>query len=441
MTENVKKSRINLQPNITYGNLFAFFFATFAGLSLMSFVSIGQDILLNTFLKVPLGEQGSVAGNLQSIREFVVLLSIGIGGVLADKISRRFVFCSGFLFIALGFALFPFARNYSQIIGFYAISGIGAAFITGMLTTLLADYIQPKSRGTINGIQGVLVGFGALFTVLLLKRLPKIFADSGIETLDAARLTYFIIAGFGVLTAIILWFGLSKKKPAQSEEKKSFGGLLKEGLKHGGKPGIALAYVSAFVSRGDLLVVGTFLSLWITQSATAQGMNLTDAAAKSGVILAVGGLSQLVLGPLIGYLCDLIGRKSHRVDALALASLAGGIAWCSFYFVESPLQNSVLYLMILVGIAQISGVITSQVLVAQQAPPAIRGSIIGFFGLCGAFAQILLNWLGGMLYSKWSPQMAFVLVGILNLILVVLCFAMRPFIENKEQGGEVFIEG
>lgn len=433
MSENIKKSRINLQENITFGNLLAFFFATFAGLSLMSFVSIGQDILLNTFLKIPTEQQGSVAGNLQAVREVVVLLSIGIGGILADKVSRRFVFCTGFLFIATGFSLFPFATSVPQVIGFYAISGIGAAFITGMLTTLLADYIQPKSRGTINGIQGVLVGFGALFTVLFLKRLPKIFADSGMETADAARLTYFIIAGFGVLVAIILWFTLSKTKPAQPEEKQGFFALLQEGLKQGRKPGIALAYASAFVSRADLLIVGTFLSLWITQSATAQGMSLTDAAAKSGVILAVGGLSQLILGPIIGYLCDLVGRKSHRVDALALASLAGGIAWCSFYFVETPLETTVLYLMILVGIAQISGVITSQVLVAQQAPPAIRGSIIGFFGLCGAFSQILLNWLGGKLYSNWSPQMAFVLVGALNFALVVLCIVMRPFVENKEQ--------
>jgi MFS family permease len=433
MSENIKKSRIALQENITYGNLVAFFFATFAGLSLMSFVSIGQDILLNTFLKIPTEQQGSVAGNLQAVREIVVLLSIGIGGILADKVSRRFVFCFGFLFIAVGFSLFPFASTVPQVLVFYTLSGIGAAFITGMLTTLLADYIQPKSRGTINGIQGVLVGFGALFTVLFLKRLPKIFADSGMETYDAARLTYFIIAGFGVLTAVILWFTLSQTKPAQTEEKQGFIALLKEGLRQGKKPGIALSYASAFVSRADLLIVGTFLSLWITQSATAQGMSLTDAAAKSGVILAVGGLSQLILGPFIGYLCDLVGRKFHRVDALALASVAGGIAWCSFYLVETPLESAVLLIMILVGIAQISGVITSQVLVAQQAPPAIRGSIIGFFGLCGAFSQILLNWLGGKLYSQWSPQMAFVLVGGLNFALVILCFVMRPFIENKEQ--------
>jgi MFS family permease len=433
MSENIKKSRIALQENITYGNLVAFFFATFAGLSLMSFVSIGQDILLNTFLKIPTEQQGSVAGNLQAVREIVVLLSIGIGGILADKVSRRLVFCFGFMFIAVGFSLFPFASTVPQALVFYTLSGIGAAFITGMLTTLLADYIQPKSRGTINGIQGVLVGFGALFTVLFLKRLPKIFADSGMETYDAARLTYFIIAGFGVLTGVILWFTLSQTKPAQSEEKQGFIALLKEGLRQGKKPGIALSYASAFVSRADLLIVGTFLSLWITQSATAQGMSLTDAAAKSGVILAVGGLSQLILGPFIGYLCDLIGRKFHRVDALALASVAGGIAWCSFYLVETPLETIVLYLMILVGIAQISGVITSQVLVAQQAPLAIRGSIIGFFGLCGAFSQILLNWLGGKLYSQWSPQMAFVLVGALNFALVILCIVMRPFIENKEQ--------
>ena len=439
--ETKKKSKFALQENIKVRHLFAFFFLTFAAISLMSFVSLGQDIILNSVLKIPLDEQGEVAGNLQAFREIIVLLSVGIGGILADKLSRRFVVAIGFVCLGIGFSLFPFAQNITQLLVFYSISGVGAAFITVMMTTLLADYILPKSRGIVNGLQGVMVGFGAMFTLLFLKRLPKIFADSGFGEFQATRNSYFVIASISLFVAVILWFALFKGKPSQAEEKAGFFGLLKEGLIQGKKPGIALSYYSAFISRGDLLVVGTFLSLWLTQESAKQGMSIADASAKTGLILLVGGLAQMLLGPVIGWLFDLIGRKSHRADALALASVFGGVAYCSFYFVESPLENTVLYLMVLVGVAQISGLIASQVLVAQQAPARIRGSIIGFFGLCGAVSQILLNWFGGILYSNWSPQMAFMLVGALNFSLVVLCFIMRPFIENKESPQDILAKG
>ncbi len=441
MTEETKKKRkFSLQENIKIRHLVAFFFLTFAAISLMSFVSLGQDIILNSVLKIPIDEQGEVAGNLQAFREIIVLFSVGIGGVLADKISRRFVVAFGFLSLGIGFALFPFAQNVSQLLVFYSISGVGAAFITVMMTTLLADYILPKSRGVVNGFQGVMVGFGAMFTLLFLKRLPKIFADSGFAEFEATRNSYFVIAAISLAVAAVLWAALYKGKPTQTEEKPGFFKLFADGLGQSKKPGIALSYFSAFISRGDLLVVGTFLSLWLTQESSRLGMSIADASAKTGLILLVGGLAQMFLGPVIGWLFDLIGRKSHRVDALAIASVLGGIAYCSFYFIESPLETTVLYLMILVGVAQISGLIASQVLVAQQAPAKIRGSVIGFFGLCGAFSQILLNWLGGVLYSNWSPQMAFVLVGLLNFILVAACFILRPFIENKEMPRDVLAE-
>ena len=67
--ETKKKRKLALQENITRRHLAAFLFATFAGISLMSFVSLGQDIILNSVLKIPFEEQGTVAGNLQAFRD------------------------------------------------------------------------------------------------------------------------------------------------------------------------------------------------------------------------------------------------------------------------------------------------------------------------------------------------------------------------------------
>ena len=437
MSENAKKSI--LQPNISSRHLSALLFAAFAA-CLMIFVSIGQEFVLTVFLKTPLNEQGQVGGSLQAVREVVVLFSMILGGVLADKFSRRLVFSMGYTLLAIGFALFPFATNATQLSFFYAISGVGAAFITGMLTTVLADYVVPESRGKFTGLQAVLNTLGAVGILLGIKRLPKFFADGGMEIGEAGKITYFIVAGLAVFVAVILWFGLFKGKPSQISEKKGFLTIIKEGILEGRKPGVALAYFAGFISRGDLVVVGVFLGLWINKVAIERGMSPADATAKVGLILSIGAFGQLLFGFLIGYLVDLIGKKWSRVDSLSLTAFIGVIAYGAMFFITDPLGNGLMYVMVLLAIAQISGIIASQVFIAQQAREEIRGSVIGFFGVCGAFSQIILSAVGGILFDKLSPNSPFVLVALLNLVLLILAITLRPYIKNDAtQESEVVI--
>ncbi len=52
---------------------------------------------------------------------------------------------------------------------------------------------------------------------------------------------------------------------SQTAEKTSFVSLAKEGLFAAKHPAILLAYLAAFVSRGDLALVGSFLTLWLNK--------------------------------------------------------------------------------------------------------------------------------------------------------------------------------
>ena len=137
-------------------------------------------------------------------------------------------------------------------------------------------------------------------------------------------------------------------------------------------------------------------------------------------------------------LVDLIGRKWSRVDSLAAASILGVIAYSAMFFIIDPLGPQMLGVMALLAIAQIFGIIASQVFITQQARAEIRGSVIGFFGVCGAFAQIVLAYLGGFLFDKWSPTSPFLLVAALNLILLIACLALRSVVNRggAEDTGE-----
>jgi MFS family permease len=422
-----KKGPVRLHEGVTRGNLSIFFFACFMASGLMVYVSFSKGYLLSTFLGIPPAQQGQATGNLQAFREGVILFAIVLGGILADKLSRRLVFALGFAFLGLGYALFPLARNINQLLVFYVISGIGAAFITAMLSTVLADYVRNEDRGRAGGVQGALGAAAGVLLLPLFFVLPTLFGRLGLAPLDAGRASYYVLAGLAFAVALLAWTGWAQRAGAPAADKKSFGRLVAEGIGAARNPGVALAYAAAFVSRGDLVVVGAFTALWMNKAVLAQGGTPAQAIARSTPLILVGALTQIIAAPFIGRLTDRLDRAS----ALMVATLIGVVAYSLMFFVRSPLDKSFLGVMAVLGVAQIAGLITSQVLIAQEAPEAIRGSVIGFFGLCGALSQIILVWIGGQLFDKWREAGPFLIVAALNLVLAIVAFLMRGHLKNR----------
>lgn len=395
----------------------------------MFFVSASQDFFLTTFMKIPSAEQGQVAGQLESLREFVILFMILFAGVLADKIGRKKIVVAGFILMAIGYTLFPFASNLSQVFAFHAIAATGNAFITGMMSTIIADYVFDKDRGKASALQGILIGLTIPVVGLVLKPMPKFFQNAGYGEITAGTYSYFIVAALALTVAAVLYLGLKDVVRPTKEEQKSFGLLVKEGISAGKDPGILLSYMSAFVSRGDLVVIGTFLTIWIANyGRDVQGLDSATAAQKAGGILAAAGLGYLIAAPIAGFLTD----KLNRVTALMIAAIIGFIGYCSAIFVTNPLGSEMFLIVNLFSIAQVFGVITSQVLVSQLAPKEIRGSVIGVFGLFGSVCQIIMGIVGGYLFRHLSPASPFVIVGLMNLALFIAALILKNRINLAE---------
>ena len=69
----------------------------------------------------------------------------------ASQIGRHAVYALGFLFMALGFGLSSYAPTYSVLIVYRLIYALGAAAAAAMLTTVMADYVVYKDKGTASG--------------------------------------------------------------------------------------------------------------------------------------------------------------------------------------------------------------------------------------------------------------------------------------------------
>jgi hypothetical protein len=66
-------------------------------------------------------------------------------------------------------------------------------------------------------------------------------------------------------------------------------------------------------------VVGTYLLLWSSLSATQGGATPADAAAKGGLLTAIVQVTALVWAAVFGFLSS----KMHRLTALAIAMALG----------------------------------------------------------------------------------------------------------------------
>jgi MFS family permease len=288
-----------------------------------------------------------------------------------------------------------------------------------MVTVIQVDYPAEESRGKLVGFSGIAIGLGAVMIGVLFARLPNMFTGAGYSELMAGRLTVFCMAAFCVVTAIIIRFGLVSGKPPHVRGKLSTRALLLQGIAAAREnPRIALAYCCGFVGRADLVVVGTFYSLWVTQAGIAAGMSVDVAARNGGMLFALVMTSALLWAPVFGWLNDRYNRTAVIACSLALAA----VAYSALGFIRNPLVDWIYPGSVLLGIGQISVTLASQTLLGQEAPQTMRGAVVGTYSICGAAGIMFVTSVGGRIYDAIDPTAPFVLVGLSNALLAIVAF-------------------
>lgn len=405
---------MQLAAGVGRSHISTYYFAAAMSICLLSFINLIQPFLLTNFLGIPVEQHGLVTGGLTFWEETVGLVCIALAGLLSDRYGRRLVFTLGFIVVGVGFALFPWAQDLRQLLAFRVLFSVGSVFVIGMLSSVIADYVLNRDRGKANGLVGVMNGVGAMIAVFGLVQIPGLLMDNGFTVQEAGRITYFIAAGLAALTGVVMWFGLQRHARAGHEDTLHLRQLLREGLAAAKDPGVALSYGAAFVSRGHLLVIGSFLAVWINKAGTLAGMEPGEVTARVGTIVGISQGVALLAAPLIGWMAD----RLNRVQAVIIIQVVAALGYGSLWLVSDPFSGLMIGLTCLAAAGQIGSIITAQVLVQQQAPAAIRGSVIGFWGLCGSAGILFCTSLGGLLFDQWTEAGPFVMMGALSLILI-----------------------
>ncbi|MCC5793498.1 MAG: MFS transporter [Chromatiales bacterium] len=418
----VKLGPIWLMPGITQRNALAYFLAAFFTIGTLAFVSNMQPYLLTENLGIPADERGRATSLLAIPYEIVFLALIGPLGALADRIGRRPIFVAGFLLVATALAMFPLSRELWQLAMLRGFYGMGAACITSMMATVLADYPQERSRGMMLAGSGICNGLGAVMMVLLLSQMPRLLETRGFDALMAGRITFWMAAALAILVAIVLWRNLKPGKPGQPQAREPLSRLLGRGVGEARRnPRIAVACMEAFIARGDLVVVATFLSLWAQKSGLGAGMSLQEAAQMAGRLVAMVSLAQLVFSPIWGYVLD----RVDRMTAVAMAMAFAGTAYLLVGLSPDPLALAFIPLAILLGFSEAAAILSGAAVIGQEAREDIRGSVLGLFNFCGSLGTLVIAVTAGIVFDAIMPGAPFVMVAFINLAICGAAIMVR----------------
>ena len=417
-----KVGPIWLNPGVSRRNALTYFYAAFFTIGMVAFLSAMQNYLLTSNLRIPEEEQGSALSLLALPYEFAFMLMVGPLGALADRIGRRPIYVVGFLWVGAVMFLLPLTETLLQLGILRAFYGVGAACITSMMATVLADYPQERSRGKMLAASGICNGLGAIVMAVMLGQLPRVFSNMGYDALLSGRLTYWFGAVLAVITAVVLSRGLKAGKPGRIQERMQLREVVVEGAKAArGNPRILIACCEAFIARGDLAVVSTFLTLWAKQAGLLSELTLPEALAAATMLAGIVSLSQLLFSPVVGVFIDKVDRLTGMATAMGLA----GIAYLWVGFSPDPLALIFIPAAIMLGMGESAAILSGAAVIGQEASEKVRGAVVGLFNLCGSIGTLTIVFVGGFIYDAWMPGAPFVMVGIINLVVMFGAIAIR----------------
>jgi len=412
---------IQLAPGVTTRHVLCYLFAAGISIGMFTYLMALTPYILTVNLGIPEEQHGRVIGNLQFLQEIVIILCIGWWGAMSDRHGRRAVYIAGFLLMMAAYAIYSFATSLPQLFAFRMVFALAVAATTTNLSAILADYPLETSRGKMTGMAFVLNGLGAVVFFVGLTRLPKFFQGQGADELWAGHYAYLVVAGIAFVAAIVMT-GLKPGRPEGVEPKTPVLVLIREGLKAARNKRIGIAYFGAFAARADMAIITLFLILWVVQASSSAGLATAEAQARAGMFVGISSISAVIWAPLFGFIADRIDRLTLTVVAFALATL--GYGWLGM---TSDVLSfaGVIPALVCVGIGQSSTQLSITVLLGQESPADIRGSVFGVQSFCGALGILAIASGGGQLFDLVAPSAPFLAVATANALVLIWAIRQR----------------
>lgn len=379
-----------------------------------TFWSLWAGTLVNrigTFVEPFLALYLTQARHLSAGRAGVVVALVGggsvisqpLGGALTDRIGRRPTLVGGMVASGLAITALAFARS------------LWAIALCTLLVGIVGDLYRPASQATIADVVAIedrRRASGLLFWAVNLGFSVAALAGG----LLAAR-GYGLLFALDAITccgyALVVWRTIPETRPPEAAQ-------------HRGGPGFRvvlrdrLAVAFCGINFSVMLAYGTIYTI-LPLAMAAHG----HGADQYGLVVAINGLAIVLLQPLLTpWLLRMTPAANVGGGALLMALAMGIIA------VSDALGGYVVAILV-VTLGEIANATAGGGLIAEIAPPALRGRYAGAFGLTFGAAFFVTPLVGGVLLGDGASPVPWVVAGGVAVASAAAMFALGGAVEAR----------
>lgn len=378
----------------------------------LGLVSLLMDIsselvhaLLPVFLASVVGASTVTIGLIEGVAEATAAITKVFSGALSDRIgNRKLLIGIGYGLAALTKPVFPLASTPGQILAARFIDRIGKGIREAPRDALIADVTPEGIRGASYGLRQSLDTIGAFAGPLLAVALMALYDD--------IRAVFWWSALPAVLAVLLILFGVHEPRTSAPEPRRNWPIHARE-LRR-----LPRAYWIV-VAIGAVFALARFSEAFLVLKAQADGLALS-------LIPLVYVLMNLIYAGVAmpaGILSDRIGRSNVLTCGLVVLTAAD----LTLAFVPGLVGTAIgvalwgLYL----GLSQ--GLLSA--LVADTAPPELRGTGFGLFNLVTGGALLIASLLAGWLWHAHGSQATFMAgagFSLATLVLMMTALRTRP---------------
>jgi MFS family permease len=357
--------------------------------------------LLPIFLVGTLGASAAMLGLIEGIAEATASVVKVFSGWLSDRLGKRKLLAlAGYSLGALSKPLFPLATGPMFLLGARFFDRVGKGIRGAPRDALIADVTPPHIRGAAYGLRQALDTVGAIAGPLLAIGLMALLADD-----IRAVLWWAVIPAVLAVAAMALFV----KEPAREDMER-----------HAGPP-IRVSLLGQ-LGRGYWIVIGVAVVFHLARFSEAflilKAQDAGLALGMTPIVLVVMSIVYALTSTPAGELSDTLGRRVVLAAGLA-ALIAADLTLAYAAGVGGALVGAGLWGLHM-GLSQ--GLLAA--LVADNAPPRLRGTAFGVFGLATGAAVLVASVLAGVLWEVVGPTAtfgagaAFALAALVGLTLV-----------------------
>jgi predicted MFS family arabinose efflux permease len=266
------------------------------GLWLMVFSASSQVIIISPILP-RIGEALAVPEARLGwlITSYAVMLSVFalIIGPISDRVGRRLVLLVGCGCMAIALGLHAVADSFTSLLVVRGAAGAAGGMLTGGAVSYVGDYFPYERRGWANGwvMSGIAVGQIVGIPV------GTILADQ-----FSFRAAFLMFAATMAAATVLMYFFVPQPDVKRSKTPLTLRGYMesyRELLRDRAIVSATIVYFLMFFGIGIYVI---FLPTWLEGELSVSGGEIAS-------LFLVGGIVNVITGPLAGRISDSVGRK------------------------------------------------------------------------------------------------------------------------------------